>query len=140
MMRRDSGLSQSERVETLEESLAPKPVNIRVFDSRECPFPVKIEEDQIAKRYAWFEVASAWFDRAAREAEKIYDRRQFYDFLPVEVCDFLCDPLFIKQSFDADIAAGTFTVAEYLTELAEATAWSERAGLPAPSNLIEAKP
>lgn len=129
---------REERLSSAESIIKPNPVNLYVYWSTSNPFPIKVDEDRIARRYAWHEVEEAWHDRAADEAERTYDRRKYADFKAVVICDWLCDPLTIHQKFKADLEAGTFTASEYQCELAEAAAWSERNGLPAPVNLLGA--
>jgi hypothetical protein len=132
-------MTKHERVASVEEAVKPRPVNVFVYCSEDKKFPLDIGESP-ARLWAWLEVENAYHDRGAGEAERTYDRALYSDFKYVRFCWKLCDDSLLPGMFKADLDAGKFTKADYLREYAEAVAYSGRAGLPRPTNYLEAKP
>jgi len=123
------------RLADVEDALTPRPVNIAVYYSTDCPFPLEWDKDDAAKRFAWSPVEESWHEARAAEAEKAYDRTKYYDFRAVIVLDELSDPEHRLALFREAIATDRLKIEDYRIELESATAWAKEQGLPPPVNL-----
>lgn len=127
-----------DRVERLE--IAAEPTDVLAWYSKDGPaFPIETPWDKPARLFAYSELKSLWYERQAVEAEKSYDRELYRGIICVTITypGMYTTEAARIAAFREALDAGKFTPGEYLAELFEAAAWSERNDFPKPSNLLK---
>jgi hypothetical protein len=128
---------QDSRVSALERIADPAPTCSRVIFPNEFPFPIEIDENDLARVYAWDELREAWFrHHAEAERAKAWESGQYASVQAVAMKRFL-NPEGRQAQFHKDLAAERFTEFDYTTELGAARAWASRNGFERPESLLE---